>query len=332
MTSQLRLLSLAILLCGCASRPTEPVVQNPVPEQPLPAGPYTPGVSYFGRDSYIEYIAGNAPIIFTAPHGGSLNPAEIPDRTAAACGGSAIITTDLNTAELARSMQQRYFAKFGRYPHVVIMHLSRRKLDANRTDPEASCGNGRAGATLAQWHAFIDAAKSAALTSSPRAWYMDVHGHRHAIDRLELGYLLTRDQLDLRDESLDGGATYEDKASVTTLSRAAPASFSELLRGPHSLGSLYAAGGFRSIPSSADPRPAGDAYFSGGDNTRRHTCGSEATPFGGVSGGNVCGVQLEANFAGVRDTPANRDRFGDVTALVLQQFLSRHWGLVLGPQ
>ncbi|MGK2963301.1 MAG: hypothetical protein ACSLFK_14345 [Gemmatimonadaceae bacterium] len=327
-----RLLLLATLLIGCAPRPTEPVAPTPVPEQAIPSGPYTPGESYFGRDDYIEYIAGNAPVIFTAPHGGSLNPAGIPDRTPAACGGTATINTDLNTAELARSMQQRYFAKFGKYPHVVIMHLARRKLDANRTDPEASCGNAAAGATLAQWHAFIDAAKNVALASSPKAWYMDVHGHRHAIDRLELGYLLTRAQLDLSDDSLNAGATYEDIASVTTLSRAAPASFSELLRGPNSLGTIYAAGGFRSIPSSADPRPAGEAYFSGGDNTRRHTCGAEATPFGGVSGGNVCGVQLEANFTGVRDNAVNRDRFGDVTATVLQQFLLNHWGLVLGPQ
>ena len=33
---------------------------------------------------------------------------------------------------------------------------------------------------------------------------------------------------------------------------------------------------------------------------------------------------------GVRDTPANRDRFGDVTAIVLEQYLATHWGLSLG--
>jgi len=327
-----RLLVLAIVLSGCASRPTEPVAPATAPAPSIPAGPYTPGTSYFGGDNYIEYIAGNAPVIFTAPHGGSLNPAEIPDRTREACGGTATTNTDMNTAELARAMQQRYFAKFGKYPHVVIMHLGRRKLDANRTGLEASCGNARARLILEQWHAFIDAAKSVALASSPNAWYMDVHGHRHAIDRIELGYLLTPAQINLSDDSLDAGPAFEDKSSVTTLSRAAPASFAELLRGEFSLGTLYAARGFRSIPSSSDLRPDGEAYFSGGDNTRRHTCGAEATPFGGVSGGNVCGVQLEANFTGVRDTPANRERFGDVTAVVLQEFLSRHWGLALGTQ
>ena len=41
---------------------------------------YLPGVSYFGRSNYIEYIAGDLPIIISAPHGGALIPAEMPDR------------------------------------------------------------------------------------------------------------------------------------------------------------------------------------------------------------------------------------------------------------
>jgi hypothetical protein len=31
----------------------------------------------------------------------------------------------------------------------------------------------------------------------------------------------------------------------------------------------------------------------------------------------------------VRDTQANRDRFGDVTAAVLDTYLTQHWGLDL---
>ena len=47
---------------------------------------YVPGHSYFGANGYIEYVAGNAPVIFTASHGGALLPASIPDRTGARCG------------------------------------------------------------------------------------------------------------------------------------------------------------------------------------------------------------------------------------------------------
>jgi hypothetical protein len=316
---------------GCAT-PSEPtaVSRNETPRYAIPSGPYTPGQSYFGRNNYIEYVAGNAPVIFTAPHGGSLTPSEIPNRTASNCGGSATTTTDLNTDDLVRSMQQKYFERFGKYPHIVIVHLARSKLDANRTNPEAACGDPEAEIALDEWHAFIDVAKASALASSPRAWYMDMHGHGHSTQRLELGYLLSGSQINLTDASLDANAAYQDTASFRTMSEFSPLSLSTLLRGTTSLGTLYANAGFRSIPSSADPRPNGDPYFSGGDNTRRHACGAEANAFGGVTGGNVCGVQIEANYTGVRDNETSWARFGEATAIVLEQYLGTHWGLQLG--
>jgi hypothetical protein len=149
------------------------------------------------------------------------------------------------------------------------------------------------------------------------------------VQRLELGYNLSGNQLNLEDAMLDGNAAHEDSSSVRTLSVAAPVSFSSLIRGGLSLGTLYAANGLRSLPSSAEPRPGGDAYFSGGDNTRRHGCGAGAGAFGGVSRGNICGVQIEANLVGVRDTELNRQHFGDVTAAVLEQYLSSHFNIDL---
>ena len=292
---------------------------------------YVAGQSYFGRNSYIEYVAGNAPVILTAPHGGALLPASIPDRTATACGGAATIVTDVNTAELVRAMQQRFFAKFGTYPHIVISHLSRRKLDPNRTRPEADCGNSDAAAALDDWHGFIDAAKAAVLKASGKGWYMDMHGHGHTIQRLELGYLLTDAQVNLTDAALDLVPSYESASAIYTLSQISPLPFSALLRGPTSLGTLYENNGFPSIPSTSDPRPSGADYFDGGDNTRRHTCGISASSLGGTTNGNVCGVQIETNFTGVRDNAANRDRFGDATATVLEAYLRTHWSLRLTP-
>jgi hypothetical protein len=315
---------------GGSTNPVDHDTTGTIPTPTIPPGPYTPGRSYFGRNDYVEYIAGNAPVIYSAPHGGALLPAEIPDRTAARCGGAATTSTDLNTADLVRAMQQRHFARYGTYPHIIIVHLARRKLDANRTATEAACGNVAAATALAEWHAFIDAAKATVLQASGRGWYMDMHGHGHVKQRLELGYLLSGAQLSLSDATLDGNRAFQDTASMRTISEAAPPTFSALLRGPSSLGALYAENGFPSVPSPGDPGPAGDEYFSGGDDTRRHACGAEASALGGITAGNICGVQIEANFTGVRDTPANRDRFGDVTATVLAQYLSTHWGLSLG--
>src|SRR6185503_11269225 len=322
----------ASLACGAVTDPPGVASSGPPngPTLAIPVGPYTPGQSYFGRNHYIEYVAGNAPVIYSAPHGGPLTPSEIPDRTAGNCGGSATTTTDLNTIDLVRAMQARHFARFGTYPHIIINHLARRKLDANRTAEEAACGDAEALIALGEWHDFIDVAKAAVLQASDHGWYMDMHGHGHSIQRLELGYLLTGAQLDLPDASLDANAAYEDTASMRTISEFAPPSFSALLRGASSLGTLYANNGFRSVPSAAEPGPDGNTYFSGGDNTRRHACGAEATAYGGTTAGNICGVQIEANYTGVRDNASNRDRFGDATAVVLEQYLATHWGLNLG--
>jgi hypothetical protein len=330
----IKVLLSALTVSACSGGPTDttpPVTPPPVvPPTPVPVT-YVPGQSYLGRNGYVEYIAGNSPVILSAPHGGLLTPSSIPDRTASACGGSATTVTDANTQELVRTMQARYAARFGRYPHVIISHLSRRKLDPNRLQPEAGCGNAEAAQALAEWHAYIDLAKNEVIKTHGKGWYMDMHGHGHAVPRLELGYLLTAAQLDGTDASLDASSATENRASILTLSLASPLSFSALLRGPTSLGTLYADKGFPAIPSSSDPRPSGTDYFNGGDNTRRHACGSEAGPLGGTTGGFICGVQIEANFAGVRDNAANRERFAEVTAQVLEQYLRVHWGLPLAP-
>lgn len=306
--------------------PTETVPDPTAPDT------YVVGTSYFGRKGYIEYIAGDAPVIFSVPHGGSLTPGSIADRTAGTCGGAVTTVTDVNTQDLARRMQQQFRARFGRSPHVIISRLSRRKLDPNRLPAEAACNNAEALAALDDWHAYIEVAKAAVLKASGKGWYMDIHGHGHATPRLELGYLVSAAALEQSDSSLDADLNPERTSSIRTISRHSPLSFAALLRGEHSLGTLYAQQGIPAIPSSGDPRPLGAPYFNGGDNTVRHGCGGDAGNLGGVTEGNICGVQVETHYAGVRDTPANRDRFGAVTAIVLEQFLREHWDLPLQPQ
>lgn len=290
---------------------------------------YVPGQSYFGRKNYIEFVAGNAPVILSAPHGGALVPSSIPDRTAAKCGGSATTVTDNNTIELVRAMQQRYFARFGRYPYVVISHLSRKKLDPNRMQLEAACNVAEAQDALDDWHGFISLAKAEVTKAFGTGWYMDMHGHAHPIARLELGYLLADTDVNRTDAQLDASPVFAQTSSIRTLVPKSGLRFSQLLRGPQSLGSLFVAAGFPAVPSQSDPAPNGTDYFNGGDNTERHTCGSAASALGGVTDGPICGVQIETNYTGVRDTQTSRDRFGDVTAQVLETYLLTHWGLKL---
>ncbi|MEO5511212.1 MAG: hypothetical protein ABIV28_03350 [Longimicrobiales bacterium] len=309
------LLATALAACSSARTPVE------TPDRVT----YEPGRSYFGRNGYIEYRAGSLPVILTAPHGGDLRPAEITDRTAALCGGSATTVTDSNTRELVLAMRDSMFARYGRYPHVIISHLGRSKLDPNRPAGEGACGDAEAGMAWTEFQTFVDSAEHTVLRQSGRGWYMDVHGHGHAVQRLELGYLLSGADLDGTDERLNTIAALEDSSSIRTMSRSSALTFAQLLRGPTSLGALYVTHGFPAVPTEGAPGPAGAPYFSGGYNTERHGCSVAARGADTA----ICGLQIETNFTGVRDNANSRARFAGVTAQVLGAYLKLHWGLDL---
>src|SRR5262245_3540023 len=135
----------------------------------IPGEPFTAGQSYFGRNKYVEYIAGNAPVILSAAHGGDVKPPEIPDRSDT-CGASANTIGDAHTRELVIAMQQAFHARFGSFPHVVINHLHRSKLDANRPISDAACGNSDAGVAWLNYHTFVDIAKLDILKKSGKGW------------------------------------------------------------------------------------------------------------------------------------------------------------------
>src|SRR5262245_4949000 len=107
----------------------------------LAAGPaaraenYQAGQSYFGSNQYIEYVAGDLPLILSAPHGGRESPEELPDRT------EGTFAFDTNTQELARAVANELHARTGGWPHLIICRLHRRKVDCNREIVEAAAGH-----------------------------------------------------------------------------------------------------------------------------------------------------------------------------------------------
>lgn len=275
---------------------------------------YTPGQSYFGTNGYVEYLAGNLPIILTAPHGGLLSPVSIPDRDCAGCS----TTNDFNTQELARAFAESLHERTGCWPHVVFNKLHRRKFDANRDVLEAADGNPDAEAAWGEFHAFVETAKNQVLPVFGKGLYIDLHGHAHTIQRLELGYLLTKSELALPDLALDGQA-YIDQSSIRRLAgdNASGLSHSELLRGSQGLGSLLAGRGYPATPSLPDPFPDADEdYFNGGYNTARHSS---------YPGGSIDGLQLECNRQGVRDSIHNVLRFADSLSASLIEYLNLHY-------
>ncbi len=275
---------------------------------------YQAGNTYFGAQNYIEYHAGNMPIIITAPHGGRLEPATIPDRTCATC----TTVMDGNTMELAMQIDTALRQEFGCFPHIIINRLHRKKLDANREIVEAAQGSADAAQAWQEWHQFIQAAKNDAIRRYGRGILIDMHGHGHTVARLELGYLLDDPDLRLSD-SVISTPQYRDRLSIKNLVINNLNNFNaaQLLRGPFSLGTILASNGFPSVPSQQDVAPlSGDAYFNGGYNTLRH---------GSRDSTKIDAIQIECHNAGVRDSYANRRQFATTLAKALKAYLGKHF-------
>lgn len=269
-----------------------------------------PGRSYFGRNRYVELIPGELPLILSVPHDGALTPAEIPNRT------RGTLVRDGQTLNVARAIDAAYRARGGRRPWLVLTHLHRTKLDANRPIEEGAQGNRWAEQAWREFHGFIEAARAQLAHEQGRGFYVDLHGHGHEQQRLELGYLLTGAELALPDSVLNSPALVE-KSSIRTLVGRSGRTHAELLRGPLSLGALLEVQGFPSVPSVAQPHPAAAPYFTGGYNTLRH---------GSRDGGLVSGVQLELHARGVRSDSTARARFAEGFVAALDAFFAAHFG------
>ena len=265
-----------------------------------------PGKSYFGEKHYIEYIAGNMPLVISVPHGGHLEPEEIADRELGTKGNY-----DVYTQELARAIVDAVFRRTGKYPYCIINRLHRSKLDANREEYDAAQDNQPALQAFREFHQFIDSAESSVWRTFGAGLYIDLHGHRHKTQQLELGYLLVGSQLALSDDSLNAQKNLTS-SSVGSLAMQQRLSLAEIIRGPNSIGALFEQRGIPAVPSPTRPNPGGALYFSGGYNLERH---SSAGP--GVLGG----VQIETYSTGIRDGDKNVNAFALTAADVLLEYL-----------
>jgi len=279
---------------------------------------YTPGQVYYGLNNYTEYIAGNLPLIITAPHGGTDSASALPNRT------YGTTSTDLNTAELSRAIRTACFNRFGRWPHVIICRVPRTKIDCNREIVEGAQGVAATEAVWNEYHNLIRMAKEAVTSSYGRGLLIDIHGHGHTLQRMEVGYNLST-------ATLNRNSFYSsDKNSscVRELANRTRVSFEELIRGSYSLGTLLDARGYPSVPSLALPNPGkttsgGDNdYFSGGYTVEIHGTMSPNT-------GTINAIQIESNYTGVRDTFDNRAAFAADLVAVLEEYFPLHVGMKL---
>lgn len=276
------------------------------------AAEFTPGKSYFGEDNYIEYIAGDLPLIISSPHGGREKPDAFPDRT------KGVLDIDVNTQELARTIADEIHTRTGHHAHLIICRLARIKLDCNREIAEAAAGMPAGERAWKEYHAFIEKASAAAVAQAGKGFLIDVHGQGHKDQRIELGYLHPIETFALSDAELDAPAIAA-AGSLRLVAAHSKLPYSELVRGPRSLGARLEANGFPSAPSPERPEPV-LPFFIGGYTVSRHA----------GKGSKIAGVQIEANRKGVRDTAEARAKFAAALVPVLREFLDEQFGLKLG--
>ena len=274
---------------------------------------FEPGKTYIDSTGYVEYIPGTLPVILSVPHGGYEEPTDIPDRNCPGC----LYLRDSYTQELGRSMRKLFAGQVGEYPHLVVNLLHRKKFDANRNKREAADGNATVEKAWNAYHRFIDSAKAQVNSGYERGILIDLHGHAHDEQRLELGYLLRSEDLRKQDSTLNKPETIAKSSIQTLVKNNLPgSSHAQLLRGEQSLGTLLGNRGVRAVPSNREPFPeTGQPYFSGGYNTRRH---------GSLEGGTIDAIQVECH-QGVRFNRFNRERFAENLTNAINEFIDIHY-------
>lgn len=276
---------------------------------PLLSFAVEPAASQFGTKNYVEYIPGDLPLVLCSPHGGALKPDDIPDRTYGVTGA------DANTQQLTKAVAEEIAKLGGHRPHLILSHLHRSKLDPNREVKEAAQGNADAIKAWEEYHQFIEKAREVVVKQHGQAFLIDMHGQSHPGERVELGYLHKPEELDQPAEKLNA-PEFIEKSSLAHLMRKSKLPYTELLHGKASFGALLEAKGYRATPCPRLPVPD-QPYFSGGYTIVRH-CKAPTT-----------GFQLEANRIRLRDTEANRRKFAQTLASVLEEYLRVHLGIAL---
>jgi N-formylglutamate amidohydrolase len=276
-----------------------------------PAADIVPGKSVFGAHNYIEYIPGDLPLVVCSPHGGRETPESIPDRT------QGVVQPDANTQELARTFAGVVHARTGHHMHLIISNLHRKELDPNREIVEAAQGNVIAEQAWNEYHGFIAQACAATVKQYGVAFFIDLHGQSHPDVRIELGYQHSAKDLAASDAQLNGPA-YLTKSSIQLIAMQSKEPYSQLVRGPASLGALLEKKGYFAAPSPRMPSPQ-EPFFTGGYTVRRYC----------VAKDHVTGLQIETYKPKLRDTKESRQKFAEALVDVLEEYLPARLSLQL---
>ena len=262
-------------------------------------------------NDYIIFRKGNIPLLLVAPHGGDLKPQWIENRD---CEG-AVITQDQYTLGIALQIENE-LRKRAYQPYIVYAKIHRVKVDLNRSLETSYCEDDNSNDLWREFHQQIESYRNEIVQKYNRGLMIDIHGHGHPNQRIELGYLLSSEQL----RSLSTNGSLENSlTSINSLVNNHPENISlnELIIGENSLGTLLSLAGFPSVPSAQDPAPnLGDPFFSGGSNTKL---------YGSKTRSGVDAIQLELNRQNLRQESEDRILFSKNFATIILSYLQQHY-------
>ena len=270
---------------------------------------YESGKSYFGTNKYIEFIAGNLPIVLSAPHGGYELPDEIKDRELSS------VRQDKKTLELTLMIKDEFLELTGKTPYLIINRLHRKKLDPNREKRIAVQGDSLAEIAFREFHDFIDNAERDVYDKWKKGLYVDIHAHRSMKRYIELGYLIDYEVLSLPDGFIND-ELFIQKSSLKNILKDSDYSLSDLIRGDVSFGAILSNYGWKVLPSPEFKKPVGEKYFSGGYDTEIHA---------GTEKYNFSGFQIETHWTGLRDNDENMQKFVKDFVLSIIEFMKLHY-------
>lgn len=276
---------------------------------------YQPGTTVYEKGNGVRMIVGDdkCPIILSSPHDGIVLPASMPERD----HPDATTVRDLYVSDLTLKTAAAIFEKTGMRPHVIINDIARSRMEPNRSLAETFHKSEEANDAWKAYHNFIKIARQIVMTHVGKGLYIDMHGHAHTKQRVEVGYIVSKANLNTDDFALD---KLSSTSSIYALAQKSTYSFSNLIRGDHAFGTLLTNEGLPAIPSKQDPSPYGDDYFNGGYCTYT---------YGSINGGELSSFQLGTNGAGLRNTPDQRTTSGMKLANTILLYMKIHYGLNL---
>lgn len=143
------------------------------------------------RSSYKYHVDGNVNIVLSVPHGGSIMPDGIPDRTESDYvrllnkndgfvheeHQKLTVVKDTRTDEFTENVVNELYKIWNFKPFVVIGIWNRRKIDFNRDIFEATLNHPEAVSAYKNYHMSLNEAINQVNNLFGKGLLIDVHGH-----------------------------------------------------------------------------------------------------------------------------------------------------------